>query len=227
MAGTGDQEGPKGPYADHDPDAEVGFCTPASLVGAARAPEPEPEPEPEPAPPAAPLPEPDLFRPEPEPEPEPEPAPEPVLESIARPEPDAWRDRLAAAAPVAAAPAIAPSPSRRRRRNRVEGETGLYAVYAMILLTAPTFGASALLGLLAMLGRSGPDQDVARSHFLYQRRTLFTAVLIAVMGAILIVVGLGVFVLFAVAVWITVRGAYGVLRLKADQPIPNPRSWLI
>ena len=46
-------------------------------------------------------------------------------------------------------------------------------------------------------------------------------------GAILIVVGLGVFVLFLLALWLIVRGAAGVLKLKAGRAMPNPRGWLI
>ena len=40
------------------------------------------------------------------------------------------------------------------------------------------------------------------------------------------IVNIGVVVLFAAAVWILARGAYGVLKLKSGQAVPNPRSWL-
>lgn len=225
MAGPGDHQGQDGAGHD-DPDAEVGFCTPDSLAGRPRvAPEPFPAPFPEPVPEPVPAP---VSAPEPEPEFAFEPAP------AAAPAP-AW-DAPEAVIPVSApfvaeapAPAAEPSPVYGRRRTRpepIEGETGLYAVYVMILLAVPTFGASAALGLLSMLGRAGPEQIEARSHFIYQRRTLFAAAIAALTGVILIVVGLGVFVLFALAIWATARGAYGVLRLKSGQPVERPDSWL-
>ena len=48
----------------------------------------------------------------------------------------------------------------------------------------------------------------------------------AVVGALLIVVNIGVLVLFALAIWVLARGAFGVLKLKSGQAVPNPRSWL-
>ena len=104
---------------------------------------------------------------------------------------------------------------------------GLFTVYALILFAVPTFGVSALIGLVAVTGQTAPDEAVARSHFIYQQRTLWAAAVAAVLGAILIAVGVGVFILFVVAVWLLVRGAAGVWRLKSGQPVPNPRSWLI
>lgn len=217
MAEPGDHD-PPAPAAD--PDAEIGFCTPESLTGEARRPEPGADPEPaatpDVEPQAAPEAEADLFD-----------APPPAAE----PGPD-WRDAVGQASAAVAAPSVeAKSPSlsptpRARAKGPPEGATTLYAVYALILFAVPTFGVSAVIGLLAVIGRDGPSDPLAQSHFLFQRRTLWTAALVAIMGAILIIVGLGVFVLFAVALWTIARGAFGVLRLKADRPIDNPRSWL-
>ena len=199
-------------------------------------PEPEPEPEPEPAVvspvaalhdddahvgfasaaslvgqtrPAEPQPEPD-----PMPEPEPEPEPEPVV--------------VAPAVDTGSTFALSESFTRRRRTPAdVPGSTGLFTIYALILFAVPTFGVAALIGLLAVTGRPLPDDAVARSHLIFQQRTLWAAAVIAVLGAILIVVGVGVFILFALAVWLPVRGAVGLWDLKAGRAVSNPRSWLI
>jgi uncharacterized membrane protein len=103
---------------------------------------------------------------------------------------------------------------------------GLYAVYALILFAVPTLGVSALIALLAVTGRPAPEQPLARSHFIFQQRTLWAAAVAALAGVILIVVNLGVFVLFGAAVWVVVRGAWGVLTLKAGRTIAHPRTWL-
>lgn len=108
-----------------------------------------------------------------------------------------------------------------------EGAMGLYAVYALILFAVPTLGVSALIALLAVTGRSPPEQPLARSHFIFQQRTLWAAAVAALAGVILIVVNLGVFVLFVAAVWVVVRGAWGVLTLKSGTTIAHPRTWLI
>ena len=208
MAEPGDPNRPddeaavKASPAAHDWDDDlVGFASPASLAPqAVRPPDPEPEPEPTPEPTPEPIfaaPEPDLFSSSPEPAPVPTPD---------------W---------------AVETPVPNRTPPNVAGSLNLYANYALILFAVPTLGVSAVIGLLAVTGREAPADPVARSHFIYQQRTLWAGAVVALLGAILIVVNIGVFVLFALALWMLARGAHGVFRLKAGQPILNPRHWFI
>ncbi len=207
---------PLEPDVDHD--AGVGFASASSLEGQPRR-EPEPQPQPQPAPP-----EPELLQVEPEPAPAPAPAAELVAEPPASDPTPAW----ARETPVEAAPAYGGFGSRHPAPTaEVEGGMGLYAVYALILFAVPTLGVSALIALVAVTGRPGPKGEVAASHFIFQQRTLWAGAVAALLGAILIAVGLGVFVLFVLAVWLILRGAGGVLKLKAGRPIRNPRAWLL
>lgn len=233
MAEPGDPQHPD----DHDD--HVGFSSAASLQGRPResAPEPvaEPEPTPEPAPEPRPAikaprePEPDLFDP-----PAPRPfvaAPEPVesAPNTTAPEP--------ARRPAAADSIFKPSPEftgrSRHRGAPVQdppgGGMGLYAVYALILLAVPTLGVSAIIALLAVTGRPGPEDALSRSHFIYQQRTLWAAAIAAGAGVILLAApfALGVPILFLSALWVVLRGATGVWNLKSGKAIPNPRSWWI
>lgn len=222
MAEPGDPQGsesaqPQAASDDQDHDALVGFVSAASLAGRRREPEATPA-----APVAAPTraetvtPAPereaDLFDP-PEPQPQPVTAPAPAqpgpFERSARPgSVDALRDSL------------------ERRKEQPAAPMSLYAVYVLILLAVPTLGVSAVLALLAVTGREGPQERLAASHFLYQRRTLWIAAVAVVLGGLLVIVNIGVFVLFLSALWILARGVFGVMRLKAGRPIDNPRSWL-
>ncbi|RSB46175.1 MULTISPECIES: serine/threonine protein kinase [Brevundimonas] len=101
--------------------------------------------------------------------------------------------------------------------------TGLYAGYALILLAAPTFGAAAAIGLLRVWRRPAPVDPMLRSHFVFQQRTLLAAVVAIIAGAVLILVNVGVFVLFVMAVWTIVRGALGLKDLLTGRPIAEPR----
>lgn len=101
--------------------------------------------------------------------------------------------------------------------------TGLYAGYALILLAAPTFGAAAAIGLLRVWRRPAPVDPMLRSHFVFQQRTLLAAVCAIIAGAVLILVNVGVFVLFVMAVWTIVRGALGLKDLLTGRPIAEPR----
>lgn len=235
MAEPGDPNEPKDPAApsrapeptDFDDDL-VGFTSPHRMAGQPVArPEPEPAPEPEPVV----EPEPELF---PEPEPEPVAASEP--EPPVTPEPPRYAPEPEPA-PAYVAPAYqAPPPppvsdrnfGRAPARDTVEIERSMptFAIYVLILCAVPTMGVAAVVGLLALGARSAAASPVLQTHYIYQARTLWTAAFAALAGLILLVVNLGVFVLFLLAVWTIARGAWGVLRLKAGQPMPRPRSWL-
>ncbi|MEH6665118.1 MAG: hypothetical protein V7678_09725, partial [Brevundimonas sp.] len=172
----------------------------------------------------------------------PQPAPEPVEESPAaadapapaaerRVEEPADEPELPASAPE---PEVEPAPafvSRAERRRALDEEprdrlTWALTIYALILFAVPTLGFSAILGLLAVTGRTVNASPFLLSHYVYQQRTLWTAAIAALVGLILIVVNLGIFVLFLLAVWTIARGAAGLWRLKNAQPMSNPRTWL-
>lgn len=225
---------PGDPQTPDDHDDLIGFASPASLQGRVRtSDEPEQAPEPEPGV----RPEPDLFA-----------AsvaasipvePEPVIPfAEAAPATPAPLPEAAPAAPerpIAAASIFEPSPefsARSRRREPAAipgGGMGLYAVYALILFAVPTMGVSALIGLLAVTGRAGPDDPMSLSHFLYQQRTLWVAAVAVTVGLIFFLVpfGLGPAIMFFAALWLVARGAAGVWALKAGRPIADPRGWWI
>jgi uncharacterized membrane protein len=194
-----------------DEDDLVGFASAASLEGRPRDAEPDPEPEEEPEP----EPEPDLFD------------DEKIAAGAA-----AGRGR-----PIRSDSIFEPSPEfsgRSRRRDEPPapvpgGGMTLYAVYALILFAVPTLGVSALIGLLAVTGRDGPEDDLSRSHFIYQQRTLWAAAVAAVAGLILLAapLALGVPLLFVLALWTVLRGASGVWTLKSGRAIPDPLGWWI
>ena len=157
------------------------------------------------------------VRREPEPQAEPRAEPEPQAAPPVEPTPDLFETTQAPPVTPAFAPqrsVVAPAPM------------SLYAVYVLILLAVPTVGLSAVLALRAVTGRDGPDAPLAGSHFIYPQRTLWSAAVAAVLGGLLVIVNIGVFVLFLLALWVLARGVFGVLRLKAGRPIDNPRSWL-
>lgn len=211
---------PGDPHATDDLDDLIGFATPASLQGRTRAPEPIAAAAPEARPDDR---EPDLF--------DQRPAPAPAL---TRPESDMLTDPRPR--PVEAGSIFEPSaafrdrPARRAEPKPITGGgMSLYAVYALILFAVPTLGVSAVIGLLAVTGRDGPDEPAAQSHFIYQQRTLWTAAVAAAAGIILLAApfALGVPVLFAAALWTLARGAAGVWALQQGRPITDPRGWWI
>jgi uncharacterized membrane protein len=237
------------PEPELDPHAHddlIGFTSPASLAGAERrTPEPEPEPEaPSELALEATLTEPDVS---------PVADPDALIPAFAAPnagtkphdtilEPtSSWSvDTPLAAQTISpgshrpafnrqpAAPAFGRADLKGGRNGEgPEGATGLYTIYALILFAVPTFGVAAVIGLLMVWMRPKPEQPLARSHFEFQTRTLWIAAIAAAVGVVLIAVNLGVFVLVAMAVWVILRGAWGVMTLAAGKPVSNPRTWMI
>jgi len=243
------------PEPETDPHAHddlIGFTSPASLAGAERL---APEPERERAPEAAAQPEPPEIAPEHDVTPVPDPeslilAPA-FTTSRAEPKPhdtlleptSSWSVETPLAARPVAPASLSPTfnrPSAAAAFGRadaqggrdgggqtLEGATGLYTIYALILFAVPTFGVAAVIGLLMVWMRPKPEQPMARSHFEFQTRTLWIAAIAAAVGVVLIAVNLGVFVLVAMAMWVIVRGAWGVMTLAAGKPVANPRTWMI
>ena len=192
---------PGDPRSPDDDDALIGFASAESLQGRPREPEPA-------APEAGNAPE-----------------PAPVEEaSVSRPH------------PIRASSIFEPSPGFEIHHQRREpsappmiGGLNLYAIYALILFAVPTLGVSAAIGLVAVTGRPGPEGPEARTHFIYQQRTLWAAAVAGVIGVILLAApfALGVPLLFALALWTVIRGAAGVWTLKSGRPIRDPSSWWI
>jgi uncharacterized membrane protein len=195
---------PAAPPTPDDDDALIGFASAESLQGRARR-------------------------------------PDPALSSEAGDEPDragAARNQAAASGrphPLRAETAVKAPTEAGLSRKGVQapeastGGTSLYAIYALVLFAVPTLGLSALVGLVAVTGRKGPDEAAARSHFIYQQRTLWGAALVAIVGLVLLAApfALGVPLLFILALWTVVRGAAGVWALKAGRAIRNPRGWWV
>ena len=197
---------------DHTHDDLIGFTSAAALGGVScppgwggKAPEAEPEP--------------DLFD---------APATRPV-NRLAALRQETFGGAPAASSPVAPAghaperPTEAPAAP----TEQAEGGMGLFAVYALLLGAVPTLGASALVALVAVTVRPRPAQPLARSHFDFQKRTVWIAAITAVLGVVLIAVNIGVPVLFILAVWTLARGAWGLMTLARGMTIRKPRQWLI
>jgi len=100
--------------------------------------------------------------------------------------------------------------------------TSLYVGYALILFAVPTFGVAAAIGLLRVWRKAPPADPLARSHFIFQQRTLLAAVASIILGGVLIIINIGVFVLFVMSVWTIVRGTLGLRDLLEGRPIRHP-----
>ena len=99
----------------------------------------------------------------------------------------------------------------------------IYVLYLAGLLV----GITAVVGVvMAYIARDRAEGWVA-SHYEFQIRTFWLTLLYGLSGVVLSFVLLGIPVLMATLVWFIIRNVKGLIRASQDEPIPDPKSWLI
>lgn len=100
-------------------------------------------------------------------------------------------------------------------------------IVSLLYLGGFVTGISALIGLiLAYVWNSDSPAEWERSHYRYHIRTFWLAVLQSIIGAVLLLLVIGWFILLWVTVWIAVRTIKALLAAQKQQPIYNPTTWL-
>ena len=124
---------------------------------------------------------------------------------------------------------------------REESMTAPILVYAAYLLSVPSAGLFALVGVIVAYVLKGEAGPAAYSHYAFQIRTFWLSLLFIPLGILLIVVGiplsfilvgvpfviLGGLMVAGVTVWFLARCVVGVIRAADGRAYPNPRTWLV
>jgi uncharacterized membrane protein len=99
----------------------------------------------------------------------------------------------------------------------------IYVLYLAGLLV----GITAVVGVvMAYIARDRAEGWVV-SHYEFQIRTFWLTLLYTAIGVVLSFVLIGIPVLMATLVWFIIRNVKGLIRASQDEPIPDPKSWLI
>jgi uncharacterized membrane protein len=105
-------------------------------------------------------------------------------------------------------------------------DTGLAFIVYLLYFAGYLTGITKIIGVIIAHLQSGSTDPVARSHFQFQIRTFWIGLLYLIVGAVLLFVVVGAFVLLWWLVWSIVRNIKGVLALNENRPIANPTSWM-
>ncbi|AAK22399.1 conserved hypothetical protein [Caulobacter vibrioides CB15] len=101
------------------------------------------------------------------------------------------------------------------------------AIYALHIGGAVTGGFTCLIAaILAYISRKGAPDWLA-SHYEFQIRTFWLALLFSLISLLLTAVGIGVVMLVAVGLWVIVRAVVGLSHLLKGQPYPTPKNWML
>ncbi|WP_022697071.1 DUF4870 family protein [Euryhalocaulis caribicus] len=101
-----------------------------------------------------------------------------------------------------------------------------YAVIIYVLFAIPG-GLLSLIGVILAylkLNMGGPGPN---SHFVFQIRTFWIGILLAVLGLVVWPLGLAKTVWFLAALWFLARSVIGLVKALGNQAIPSPRSWFL
>lgn len=87
-------------------------------------------------------------------------------------------------------------------------------------------GITALIGLIMAYINKDDAPDWLRTHYDFQIRTFWIALLYCVVGIVLSMILVGVLVLLFTAVWLIIRVVKGFKFLEQRQPVPDVKTWM-
>ncbi len=98
----------------------------------------------------------------------------------------------------------------------------VYVLYLVALVS----GVTALVGVIMAYVNVGDAPEPLRTHYRFQIRTFWIAILYCVVAGILTMAAVGALLFPLVAVWYIVRCAKGLQYLARGQAYPNAGTWL-
>ena len=98
----------------------------------------------------------------------------------------------------------------------------IYILYLLSLL----FGITSLIGVIMAYINKGDVPDWVQSHYQFQIRSFWIALLFGVIGGLTVVFGVGILILVFVFLWWIVRCVKGMKYIAKGSAHPNPTSWM-
>lgn len=99
-------------------------------------------------------------------------------------------------------------------------------VVYLLYLAGLVMPAASLVGIVVAYVNRDARNAVEFSHFTFQIGTFWKALLGALVGAILALVVVGWFLLFALYLWWIIRCVKGLKWLNQGAEVPDPASWM-
>ncbi len=123
--------------------------------------------------------------------------------------------------------------------SRSEDLTRVGIIYGLFLLGWISWGLATLIGLIVAYASQANAGPRTQSHLTFQIRTVWTVVAWAILGSLLVVIGLplsfvliglpilklGLLILALLGLLFVVRCAAGIFYLAKGEDYPRPRSW--
>jgi uncharacterized membrane protein len=80
--------------------------------------------------------------------------------------------------------------------------------------------------IIAYMKRDAFAGTPYQSHMVSAIRTFWISLVVGLVGILLVIVGVGIFILIGLVIWTIFRCVRGLVRAINGQPIDNPTGWL-
>lgn len=96
----------------------------------------------------------------------------------------------------------------------------------VLYLASLVVGVTSIVGVIIAYVNVGDAPEPLRTHYRFQIRTFWMAVLYGIVGLVLTFVVIGAALFLFVAVWLIVRCVKGLRYLDRGEAYPNAATWL-
>ena len=109
---------------------------------------------------------------------------------------------------------------------REDGAVKTARIVYIVYLCSIVFGPLSLVGVIFAYVNRNNDDSWTDTHFRFQIRTFWMALLYAVVSLVATVIAVGWLMLVGALIWWIVRCAKGLKALSRSDPYPNVKTWL-
>lgn len=106
------------------------------------------------------------------------------------------------------------------------GKNNVILVYILYLASLLS-GITVLIGLIVAYMNRGRSDPWIDSHYTWAIRTFWIGLLYTAISTVLVFVLIGLVLYLIVGIWLVVRVVIGLQKTSRNQPIDNPKSWII
>jgi uncharacterized membrane protein len=111
--------------------------------------------------------------------------------------------------------------------RQTEPRTWAIVVWGLYIASYFTFAITMIVGLIiAYVKRDELADTPFASHMTSAIRTFWISLILGIIGVVLSIIGIGIILLIALAVWQLFRIIRGMIRAIDSKPIDDPTGWL-
>ena len=98
-------------------------------------------------------------------------------------------------------------------------------VYGLYLISIFT-GITSVIGVVIAYIYKGESSPAVQTHYQFQIRTFWIAILLSFVAALLTIAIIGFFLFPLIVIWVIIRCVKGFQLLDKNQAHPNPTTWM-